>query len=158
MVSNRYRNRRIGDFLKELKMAEARNTGVPLIFRSMKNNGSGLPIFKTDEDRSYLRVILPVHPIFLEKDSPRAARINNVISRQKRARMTREDIRNQILKLLKRQGPLSMREIAVSLGYLKLTDTVREVIKELIAAGKAEYLYPDSPQSRNQKIRLPQDK
>ena len=72
--------------------------------------------------------------------------------------MTREDIRNQILKLLKRKGPLSMREIAVSLGYLKLTDTVREVIKELLASGKAEYLYPDTPQSSNQKIRLPQDK
>ena len=158
MVSNRYRNRRIGDFLKELKMAEARNTGVPLIFSAMKNNGSGLPIFKTDEDRSYLRVILPIHPIFLEKDSPRAARINKAVSRQKRARMTREDIRNQILKLLKRKGPLSMREIAVNLGYLKLTDTVREVIKELLASGKAEYLYPDTPQSSNQKIRLPQDK
>ena len=158
MVANRCRNPRIGGFLKELKMAEARNTGVPLIFSAMKNNGSGLPIFKTDEDRSYLRVILPIHPIFLEKDSPRAARINKAVSRQKRARMTREDIRNQILKLLKRKGPLSMREIAVSLGYLKLTDTVREVIKELLTSGKAEYLYPDTPQSSNQKIRLPQDK
>ena len=131
MVASRYRNSRIGDFLKELKMAAGCNTGVPLIFRAMKNNGSGRPIFKTDEDRSYLRVILPIHQIFLEKDFPRAAQINKAVSRQKRARMTREDIRNQILKLLKRKGPLSMREIAVSLGYLKLTDTVREVIKEL---------------------------
>ncbi len=152
MAAGRCRNPRIGSFLRELKMAECRSAGVPLIFRAMKNNGSGKPIFKTDEDRSYLRVILPIHPIFLEKDSPGAAQLDKVIARQKRARMTREDIRNQILKLLKRQGPQSIREIAVNLGYLKLTDTAREVIKDLIAAGKAEYLisrYSSEPKSED---------
>lgn len=31
LVSKRYRNRRIGDFLKELKLIEGRNTGIPTI-------------------------------------------------------------------------------------------------------------------------------
>lgn len=35
LVSKRYRNRRIGDFLKELHMAEGRNTGIPTILRAM---------------------------------------------------------------------------------------------------------------------------
>lgn len=68
MQSARYRNRRIGDFLKELDMAEGRNTGMPTILRAMKNNGSSKPIFTTDEDRSYFRVFLPIHKDFIQKE------------------------------------------------------------------------------------------
>ena len=39
-VSRCYRNRRIGEFLKELDLAEARSTGVPKIFRAMRQNDS----------------------------------------------------------------------------------------------------------------------
>jgi hypothetical protein len=35
-----YRNRRIGDFLKELHLTEGRCTGIPKIQRSMRDNGS----------------------------------------------------------------------------------------------------------------------
>ena len=59
--SRRYRNRRIGEFLKELDLAEARSTGVPKIFRAMRQNGSPEPIFESDEDRTWFRVRLPVH-------------------------------------------------------------------------------------------------
>ncbi|MYF93044.1 MAG: transcriptional regulator, partial [Gemmatimonadetes bacterium] len=38
-VSRRYRNRRIGEFLKELDLAEARSTGVPKVCRAMRRNG-----------------------------------------------------------------------------------------------------------------------
>ena len=67
LISSRYRNRRIGDFLKELKMVEGRNTGIPLIVNAMKQNGSDLPAFKTDERRSFFRVILPIHPVFVNE-------------------------------------------------------------------------------------------
>jgi ATP-dependent DNA helicase RecG len=60
-VSRRYRNRRIGEFLKELDLAEARSTGVPKIFRAMRQNGSPDPIFASDDDRTWFRVRLPVH-------------------------------------------------------------------------------------------------
>ena len=69
MQSVRYRNRRIGDFLKELDMAEGRNTGMPTILRTMKNNKSPKPVFKTDEDRSYFTVFLPINKDFLEDDT-----------------------------------------------------------------------------------------
>lgn len=65
LVSRRYRNRRIGDFLKELKLIEGRNTGIPTILRAMEKNGSKPPVFETDEERSYLTVILPVHEKFV---------------------------------------------------------------------------------------------
>ena len=60
-VSRRYRNRRIGEFLKELDLAEARSTGVPKIFRAMRQNGSPDPIFESDDDRTWFLVRLPVH-------------------------------------------------------------------------------------------------
>ena len=53
MRSKRYRNRRIGDFLKELHLVEGRNTGIPTALRAIKNNGSPLPTFLTDEDRTF---------------------------------------------------------------------------------------------------------
>lgn len=37
-----YRNRRIGDFLKELKLIEGRNTGFPNALNALKKNGSDM--------------------------------------------------------------------------------------------------------------------
>ncbi len=56
------RNRRIGEFLKELKLAEGRGTGIPKVRRVMLQNGSPPPRFDFDETRSYFRVTLPAHP------------------------------------------------------------------------------------------------
>ena len=56
------RNRRIGKFLKELRLAEARGTGIPKIRRKMMENGSPEAKFVFDEERSYFQVTLPVHP------------------------------------------------------------------------------------------------
>jgi ATP-dependent DNA helicase RecG len=57
-----YRNRRIGDFLKELHLTEGRCTGIPKIQRSMQYNGSPEALFETDEERTYFLTTLPVHP------------------------------------------------------------------------------------------------
>ncbi len=59
------RNRRIGELLKELKLAEGRGTGIPKILRKMKENGSPAPTFEFDETRTYFRVILPAHPQYI---------------------------------------------------------------------------------------------
>ena len=56
------RNRRIGELLKELRLAEGRGTGIPKVRRTMQQNGSPPPRFDFDEARSYFRVTLPVHP------------------------------------------------------------------------------------------------
>ncbi|MBF0422951.1 MAG: tetratricopeptide repeat protein [Magnetococcales bacterium] len=56
------RNRRIGELLRDLKLAEARGTGIPKVKRAMQQNGSSPPRFDFDEDRSYFRITLPAHP------------------------------------------------------------------------------------------------
>ena len=64
-----YRNRRIGDYLKELGMTEGRNTGFPTAFAAMEANGSGDIDFEMDEARGYLSVHIPVHPSFRRVDA-----------------------------------------------------------------------------------------
>ncbi len=66
------RNRRIGEFLKELKLAEVRGTGIPKLRRAMERNGSPSPLFDFDAARSYFRVTLPVHPAFQNRSHPRS--------------------------------------------------------------------------------------
>jgi|SRR5436190_21382200 len=60
-VSRRYRNRRIGEFLKELDLTEGRATGIPKMLKVMAANGSPRPLFETDEDRTSFVIRLPVH-------------------------------------------------------------------------------------------------
>ena len=51
--SRRYRNRRIGEFLKELHLTEGRNTGFKKILDALRQNGSPLPEFETNEAHDY---------------------------------------------------------------------------------------------------------
>ncbi len=64
-MARRYRNRRIGEFLKELRLTEGRGTGVPSIFKAMRDNGSPRPRFETDAERTFFTTILPIHPLAL---------------------------------------------------------------------------------------------
>ena len=66
-----YRNRRIGEFLKELDLAEGRNTGIGKIVRAMRENGSPDPEFYNPETRSFMTVILPIHEAFKADDEER---------------------------------------------------------------------------------------
>lgn len=59
------RNRRIGELLKELKLAEGRGTGLPKIRRTMERNGSPSPTFDFDEKRTFFRATLPAHPEYV---------------------------------------------------------------------------------------------
>ena len=150
MVSRRYRNRRIGDFLKELKLVEGRNTGIPTILKAMKNNQSDLPEFKTDDDRSYFTIILPVQKKFLSASVQKEEQTIFTGSKRK----TRAEIKKMIIDILQREGNLSSTEIAVAMGYKKLTASVSHSIRELMTAGQVVYSEPDKLHSRNQKICL----
>lgn len=63
VTSRRYRNRRVGEFLKELHLTEGRNTGFQKILESLNRNGSPKPEFETDEAHSYF-----ITRIFARKD------------------------------------------------------------------------------------------
>lgn len=60
----RYRNRRIGEFLKDLDLTDGMATGIPTIQGKLKFNGSPQAEFKTDDDRTFFMVTIPVHPSF----------------------------------------------------------------------------------------------
>lgn len=59
--SRRYRNNRLGDFLKELELTEGRCTGIPTIQNELLKNGSPRASIKTDDERSYFMMFIPVH-------------------------------------------------------------------------------------------------
>ncbi len=64
VIARDYRNRRIGDFLKELRLTEGKATGFPLIRDEMSRNGNPEPQFYTDEEKTLFLVTLPAHLAF----------------------------------------------------------------------------------------------
>lgn len=152
LVSKRYRNRRIGDFLKELHMVEGRNTGIPTILKAMAANGSPLPVFETDEERSYLTVVLPIHEKFI--GLPKKSETIIEEERPARKRRSKGDLKVCVLDLLREHGELSTSEIVQMLGYKYVSTTLRSIFRELISEELVEYTVPGKANSRNQKLRL----
>lgn len=116
-----YRNRRIGDFFKELKLTEGRNTGIPNALVALKENRSPTPIFEMDSDRRYLSVILKCNKAFINDIS---------IEKVSKKRLSKEEIKMKVLELLKEED-LSLREIAKKMGYKGISKTLTLVIEEL---------------------------
>lgn len=74
----RYRNRRIGNFLKELGLTEGRGTGIPTMKQVLANNGSDMPVFETDDpDRRFFICTIHVHKAFLIKEKETTSTNNN---------------------------------------------------------------------------------
>lgn len=141
MRTRRYRNRRIGDFLKELHLVEGRNTGIPTALKGIKDNGSPLPKLLTDEDRSFFSVILSIHEKFLEEET--------TVIKKRAKRRKKEEIKELILKELNSQD-LSATSIYRNLGYSgSLSKTFRTCIDELISESKIKYLEENMNSSNN---------
>lgn len=127
MRTRRYRNRRIGDFLKELHLVEGRNTGIPTAIREIKKNGSPLPILLTDEDRTFFSVIIPIHEAFINNDY-----LNSKLEDIKKKRRSKDEIKELILETLDKES-YSANELYRSLGYSgNASKTFREIIEELL--------------------------
>lgn len=117
-----YRNRRIGDFLKELRLIEGRNTGFPNAIAALKKNGSSLPIFKQNPERDYLSVIIPIHPYF---NQPTVKQIKM------------KDYEAEILFTLK-EGPLTLTELSHALNYRGITKKLSQTVQALTASGRIQ--------------------
>jgi ATP-dependent DNA helicase RecG len=122
------RNRRIGDFLKELDLAEERHTGIPTILNELQNNGSEPPIIETDSDRSYFLITFKRHKAFKQTRG----------SEDKKQRRTQEQMRQEIVRELQR-GDFSAREIARFLGISGKSSAYRNAIKSLHSEGIVSY-------------------
>lgn len=120
-----YRNRRIGDFLKELKLIEGRNTGFPNAIKALKANGSGMPRFEMDEERSFLSVTIPIHPYFLNTSSDKNSAY-----------------RQTILEHL-RTAPMNRTELAKALGMKGISKKLSAAVEQLMAEGKVVQIVVD---------------
>lgn len=130
MRSRRYRNRRIGDFLKELHFVEGRNTGIPTALRAIQNNGSPLPEFITDEDRSFFSVIVPIHNNFLPEKPDEPVR----------KRRTKDEIKTLIIETLD-HGDYSAGTLYRILGYSgNMSKTFRSCIDDLLQDSTIRYV------------------
>lgn len=132
-VSRYYRNRRLGEFLKELDLSEGHSSGIPTIQEELEKNGSPRAEFFTDEDRRAMRIRIPIHPAFLENNdeisvSDGYEKATNKLSKKK---MEQYD---KILKLMDDGDWHKTAEIAENLG-LKDTRT-KELLKELVGLEK----------------------
>ena len=65
--SRRYRNRRLGEFLKELDLTEGRATGIPTIQDELQSNGSPQATIETDDARTYFLIDIPCHREFVSE-------------------------------------------------------------------------------------------
>ena len=77
----KYRNRRLGEFLKELGLTEGRATGIPTIQKKLKDNGSAYATIETNEERSYFLIDIPCHPDFVGEDLSQV--MSQVVTRQR---------------------------------------------------------------------------
>jgi len=145
IVARRYRNRRIGEFLKELELTEGRCTGIPKIRAAMEKNGSPPPRFSTDDGRTYFLVELPVHP-----QLPGVKTQDGV---QDGVQVELAETEQRMLKVVS-DGPRKTAEIAAELGYSTRTRNVRTALGRLIEAGLLELTIPNKPNSRSQKVRI----
>lgn len=125
IVSRRYLNRRIGDFLKELHLTEGKGTGIPKIRRAMKNNGSDEPIFETDDDRSYFLTILKSRDII--KEDIKTNQVQPITTDYDRLRPIRE-----------KYGQLSKDEENILIYLLKNESIARRDAVELLDYGETK--------------------
>lgn len=148
MRTRRYRNRRIGDFLKELHLVEGRNTGIPTALKATKENGSPLPLFITDKERSFFSVVIPIHKYFL--DSKNISNNNELnYASNNRKRRTKEEIKTLVLKQLETQN-CSANELYRKLGYSGNASKVfRTCIDELIKQHKIRYSMKNKQNASN---------
>ncbi|MBI5485038.1 MAG: putative DNA binding domain-containing protein [Deltaproteobacteria bacterium] len=167
-MPRRYRNRRIGEFLKELEFTEGRSTGIPKIMEAMEKNGSPPAEFEFDEDHSYFMVRLPVHPAALEVATSTILEESGSESRSEsrsesenswrlrpewRPEWGTESVCYRIMAVIC-STPRSRSELAEFLGHKSITGSLRQALADLMSVGLVEYTIPDKPNSRLQKYRM----
>lgn len=137
LKSRRYRNRRLGDFLKELSLTEGRATGIPTIQKKLAENGSPRAIFETTDDRLSFVVTIPIHencnPDFefnatgsdTSSDTGSDTRVNNA---------------EKILVLIGKKPNISASEIAALIGIS--SRAVEKQLKKLRDSGIIRHTGP----------------
>ncbi len=142
-VARRYRNRRIGESLKDLRLTEGRGTGIPTALRVMRENGSPLPLFASDEERTYFTATLPIHPSSTPQVTPSVT-----------PQVTPQVAKNKMRTLLSYcTSPRDRASIQARLNLKDQKDTRQRYLVPAVVAGWLTMTDPLHPNSRAQKYR-----
>ncbi len=129
----RYRNRRLGDFLKELDLSEGKATGIPLIRKALRTNGSPDPVFNTDDDRTFFEVQFLVHPDF---EDDRNMPTDELTKIEKHKSVELSESAKTILKLIGENPEITIANLAEKAGIS--TRAVAKHIAKLQSLNKIE--------------------
>ncbi len=146
-ISRRYRNRRIGEFLKELDLTEGRSTGIPKILKIMSINRSPEPEFETDEDRTYFLIRLPIHKNAAQELASKGD--NQVPHKYPSSTPQVKNLLNAV------QGEMRREELMQNLGLRDRKHFAHEYLQPALYYNDLiEMTIPDKPQSSKQRYRL----
>lgn len=174
VVPRRYRNRRLGDFLKEMKLTEGRLTGIQLITSTLERNGSPNPLFETDDERTWFSVMLYKHPAFSNTASlvehPKDTSVSRILtellcktlSAYYQANDQADDQANDQAVLEKMEKMLlycvgsekKRDDLLDFVGLKRHMDSIKRYIEPLERIGWLEKTIPEKPTSPLQKYRL----
>ena len=158
--SRKYRNRRLGDFLKELKLTEARASGFPTIQSELMKNGSARACIDTGTDRSYFMLDIPCWGQQIKsrhEDDYLLPNLRQIFQRAKMREIYVADIPNDeqlrlMIKILQwTSEPLPMGTIVENLKDRSRATVQRSLIAPLIAVGLLEMTLPSVPRSGRQR-------
>ncbi|MCD8297587.1 MAG: putative DNA binding domain-containing protein [Prevotella sp.] len=114
LKSRRYRNRRLGDYFKELQLSEGRGTGIPTIQDELRKNGSSPAVIETNNDRTYFLIEIPCREGFGKTIEPLYATLKKALN-----------------------GVLNDKELAVFMEIAKSPNIKRKTLLEKMDISKA---------------------
>ena len=162
--SRRYRNRRLGDFLKELELTEGRCTGIPTIQEELAKNGSPRATIETDENRTFFLIDIPCHEGIetdLRKENIELSQGVNELSQgvnelsqgvNHKQRIRNKDEKENLIKklILFCKEPKTLDEITTIFGFKDKYHFKKVYINPIL--GKLIFMTePNHPQSPSQK-------
>ena len=130
--ARRYRNPKIGEFFKEIDLSEKKSTGITKILRELQRNGSPLPEFETDADRTYMITTIWQHKGFEVKNKNFGQKNERSLSEVLSEVLSKKDYQKLkgIIDFIDENGEISPKE-AENITR-KSAATVRRYLKMLV--------------------------
>ena len=129
--ARRYRNPKIGEFFKEIDLSEKKSTGISKILRELKRNGSPMPEFETDADRTYMITTIRIHERFEIENTNFAQKNERSLSEVLSEVLAQKDYNkvSAIVSFMEEHGEITPKEAEAVTG--KSAATVRRYFKIL---------------------------
>lgn len=126
-------------FLK-FELTEGLGTGIPTIFRTLKDNGSPAPVFDTDEpNRSYFVTEIKIHPDFVVAETPPEDNKAGLVEKLVEGLV---ESQKKIVRLIVINPSITIREMSESIGIS--TTAIDNNIATLKGKGIVERVGSDS--------------